>query len=419
MAGEDAPRSAENIREKSALLRRPSWSLVGSLQWAPLGDATTLQVVKDLASDPNAEHLRRLFLHFPSDEVLGGLRLRTCLPRVFALSIQLGCANRRQAVIPFLNSGLPPSLRYRRLNGIEHLDNSLSYDVPVIIDVIASFPVSRRLRAVSLPDMSEVTLDRFMERFQTPLSNIGHQEWMLESLERLCHNRELASGLKRLNLLARHLGDEGVALLARCPHFARLVYLNLGGNEVSPDGLGVLAGSSILPGLNWLNLSDNPLGDDGWEILGRSPFRRLRTLNLESTEATALGAGSLARTQNLDTLRSLILLDNKGLGDEGLSHILSAPFAMRLSNLNLTMTGKSAATAEALASLPLESLRVLVLGSDRGGAEFGRQLARSSVFPSLMSLDLGGLGLGDEGVEYLSRSRGFPRLRRLSLRGMG
>ena len=81
MAGADAQHvSAGSNREMSALLRRPSWSLVRSLEWVPLGDATTLQVVADLASDPNAEDLRRLLLVYPSDEVLRGLRLRTCFP---------------------------------------------------------------------------------------------------------------------------------------------------------------------------------------------------------------------------------------------------------------------------------------------------------------------------------------------------
>jgi hypothetical protein len=220
-----------------------------------------------------------------------------------------------------------------------------------------------------------------------------------------------------LSLLSRNLGDKGVELLARCPHFARLEHLNLGGNEVGPRGLAALAGSSFLPNLKWLNLFENPLGDDGWEILSRSPFRRLRTLALWWTGATARGARSLARGKNLHRLRNLLLAGNRGIGDDGISHILRAPFATRLSNLNLASTGKSAATAEALASRPLESLRVLDLGSDRGGAEFGRRLARSSEFPSLMSLDLQGLELGDEGVEHLARATGFPRLRRLSLWG--
>jgi hypothetical protein len=69
--------SAGSTREMSALLRQPSWSLVRSLKWVPLGDATTLQAVADLASDPNAKHLRRLLVDCASDEVLRELRLRT------------------------------------------------------------------------------------------------------------------------------------------------------------------------------------------------------------------------------------------------------------------------------------------------------------------------------------------------------
>ena len=49
---------------------------------------------------------------------------------------------------------------------------------------------------------------------------------------------------------------------------------------------------------------------------------------------------------DLHRLRCFILAGNQDLGDEGISHILRAPFAMRLWNLNLALTGKSAATAE-------------------------------------------------------------------------
>ncbi len=111
------------------------------------------------------------------------------------------------------------------------------------------------------------------------------------------------------------------------------------------------------------------------------------------------------------------MVGHKKLGDEGVARILSAPFARRLSRLNLDSTGISPATAEALASRPLHSLRVLTLNANRGGPEFARRLARSSVFPSLWSLDLSHLRLGDEGVEYLAQSKGFPHLKRLSLAG--
>jgi hypothetical protein len=262
--------------EMSALLRQPSWSLVRSVRWVPLGDASTLNVVANLGSDPNAKHLRRLFLEYPSDEVLRGLHLPTCFPNLVALSIELGWNNRRRGVIPFLKSGLPSGLRYLKVKGIDFMDDGESDDVPEVIDAIASSSVGSRLRALALPDMSGATLEHFMERFRVPLSGMGHQTWTLESLDRLCRNRELASGLKGLNLLGRDLGYEGVSLLARCPHFVRLKYLNLRDNSLGPRELAALAESSILPNLTWLSLSNNPLGDDGWEVLGRCSLRRLR-----------------------------------------------------------------------------------------------------------------------------------------------
>jgi Leucine-rich repeat (LRR) protein len=111
------------------------------------------------------------------------------------------------------------------------------------------------------------------------------------------------------------------------------------------------------------------------------------------------------------------LTGHERLGDEAISAILSTPFARRLTRLNLNMTGISAATADVLASRPPERLRVLSINANRGGPEFARRLARSSVFPSLWSLDLSYLHIGDEGVDYLARSKGFPHLKRLFLGG--
>jgi len=403
----------------SALLRSPSWPLARSLRWTAMAGSDGEEIsraIADLASDPHSRHLLRLMLENPDDEVLQLLPMPTCFPNLVRLSLELGCDNQRRTVIPLLISGLPASLRHLTLENAENLDDGISGDVPEIIDAIASSPVGRRLRAVRLPNMSDATLAHFLGKFRRPLSDIGHQTWTIESLGRLLHHRALASGLKRLNLQALNVGLEGVSLLARCPHLGRLEQLNLGGNSVGPEEAAVLAGSSLVSNLKALELFDNPLGDEGWKILGRAPFRRLRVLDLGYTEATALGARFFARSRSLDSLRSLVLNGNP-MGDEGASEILAARFAARLRRLDIAATGKSAATAAAVASRPLERLRTLDLGSDRGGPEFGRQLARSSVFPSLLSLDLQGLWLGDEGVAHLAKATGFPRLQRLSLWG--
>lgn len=401
--------------EMSANLCRPSSILVRTLRWVPDEDTRTHQVVDDLASSPVAQRLRSLVLDHPSDEVLHQLALRACFPNLVALTVNLGWDNERRSVIPYLISGLPSGLRYLKVTGSELLDDGKSDEVPEVVDAIASSSVVRHLRSISLPNMHEVTLGHFMKKFQRPLSDIGHQLWTLESLDRFCRHRELASGLKRLNLLARDLGNEGVGLLSNCPHFARLDHLNLSSNSLGPRGIEFLAGSSIAPKLKWLGLWENPLGDDGWKILGRSPLKSLRTLLLWKTDPTALGAGYLARSQDLGNLRYLTLSSNECIGDLGISRILRSAFSARLRYLNLACTGKTAATAAELAVRPLRFLCGLDLSMDRGGDEVCRQLARSSVFPSLRSLNLSGLSLGDPGVELLAQAHGFPVLRRLRL----
>jgi len=405
----------------SALLSRPSWPLARSLRWTAMASSDDEEIgraIADLASDPNSRHLRRLALENPDDEVLQQLPMPTCFPNLVRLSLELGCDNRRVTLIPLLNSGLPASLRYLTLANTENLDDGRSDDVPEIVDAIVLSPVGRRLRAVCLPNMSDATLARFLEKFRWPLSDIGHQTWTMESLGRLLHHHALVSELERLNLQALHVGLEGVVMLARCPNLGRLERLNLAGNSLGPEGAAVLTRSAFVSNLRRLNFFDNPLGDDGWEVLARAPFRRLRSLALCYTGATALGARSFARSQSLGSLRSLTLNGNE-LRDEGLSEIFGARFVMQLRHINIAATGKSAATAEILASRPLERLRALDLASDRGGAEFGRQLARSSVFTTLAYLDLQGLDLGDEGVASLAGATGFPSLQRLSLWGNG
>ncbi len=195
-----------------------------------------------------------------------------------------------------------------KVRGIELLDDNTSDDVPEVVDAIAELPVSDQLRAISLPGTSKVTFGRFMERFRRPLAVIGRQSWMPESLEQICRNPDLASGLKRLNLLGYGLADQDVAFLARCPHFGRLERLNLSANAIGPEGIAFLAESSMLPNLKWLNLSRNPLGDDGWEILGRLPFKQLRHLLLWDCEASLPGgmsATSLARGRLLGARTSM------------------------------------------------------------------------------------------------------------------
>ena len=166
-------------------------------------------------------------------------------------------------MIPLLKSGLPSSLRYLKVDGIANLDDGVADEAPEVVDAIASSPVSRRLKAISLPFCSKKTFGRFMGSFPVALSDVGKQ-LEPEALEQLCRNFDLASGLKRLNLCGYGLGDQGAAFLACCPYLGRLEHLNLSANAIGPEGLAFLAGSSMLPNLRRLDLSRNPLGDDGW-----------------------------------------------------------------------------------------------------------------------------------------------------------
>ena len=405
--------TVQNCDQLPELMRPPGWTLVRSLELsASTADAEDCaRLIAYLAADPTMRRLRRLDLIFPDDALIRALP--TIFPNLTRLSIELSGENRRQALIPFLRSGLPPHLRSLTVDRADCLDDFRSDDFPEVIDAIAGSPVGRRLRSIRLPNMSAPTFVHFLDTIHWPLADIGHQQWTDESLDRLCRNRELVSGLKRLDLLARDLGREGIALLVQCPYFGQLEHLNLGNNELGPAELSILAGSPLAPNLRSLRLFSNPLGDDGWRVLGRAPFRRLRTLELCATEGTAAGAGALGRSRALGRLWTLDLSCNR-LGDAGLTQIFRARSMLGLRSLNVCATNKSAAAAATLAARPLPRLRALDLGSDQPGPGFGRHL-RASNLPALTTLKLNALGLEDEDVEHLARATRFPHLRRLEL----
>lgn len=410
--------SIQNCGQMTPLLRRPSWPLVRSLYWTAIAESADVcvdRVTAELASDPNAVHLRRLDLDLSDDEVLLGLALPTKFPNLRRLSIDLSCDNRRDVLLRFLASDLPRRLRSLTIKGIGNLDDDPRGDAFDIVDAIDSASVSHRLRTIRLPYISDATFAHFLDRFRRPLSDIGHQNWTTETIDLLCRREELTSGLKALDFRGHDFDRRKLELIAKCPHLGRLEQLNFGESTIGPDGATILAGSTFISNLKHLNLHRNPLGDEGWEVLAQAPFQRLRSLDLSwNGGVTMHGPQALARAGNLAGLRSLSL-DGNPIGDEGVSTILDAGFTDGLRALGLSSVKKTPATADLLADHPLKRLRAVKLGVDEGGAEFGRRFARSGRYPLLSYLDLMAMNLGDQGIGHLAEATGFPALKRIDL----
>ncbi len=410
--------SIQNCGQMTSLLRRPSWPLVRSLYWTAIaesGDLSIGQVTAELASDLNAVRLRRLDLDIPDDEVLLGIDLPARFPDLRRLSIELSCDNRRDILLRFLASDLPRRLRSLTIKGIGNLDDDPRGDAFDIVDAIDSASVSRRLRTIRLPYVSDATFAHFLDRFRRPLSDIGPQNWTTETIDLLCRREELTSGLKALDFRGYNFDRRGLELIAKCPYLGRLEQLDFGESTIGPDGATILAGSTFISNLKRLILYRNPLGDEGWKVLAQAPFQRLRSLDLSwNGGVTMHGPQALVRAGNLAGLRSLSL-DGNPIGDEGVSAILDADFTDGLHALGLSGVKKTPVTADILAHRPLKRLRALRLGADDVGPEFGRRFARSGRYPLLTYLDLMAMNLGDQGVGHLAEATGFPALKRIDL----
>jgi hypothetical protein len=142
------------------------------------------------------------------------------------------------------------------------------------------------------------------------------------------------AGVRELSVTSSHLGDAGVATLARAASPQRPVSLGLGGNGIGPAGARALAGA--LGGIEALDLgrapSERALGalpnataDAGAQALaaalGGSPLRRLE---LSHTGITGRGAKALLTAITADTR-----LEYVGLGP-GVPRRVKREVALRL-----------------------------------------------------------------------------------------
>src|SRR5262249_46163000 len=150
---------------------------------------------------------------------------------------------------------------------------------------------------------------------------------------------------------------------------------------MEPTHVEPLFRSDALGGVRRLDLRANRLGDEGAKLLAEcSALTNLRILDLAHNRIGPKGIRALARSPHLEKLARLDLGWNQELGSEGLRELLSASFLPNLRALNLTGTGLQPGDLAALASCPvLSGLRRLVLNANAGiGEEDVKALAQSS-----------------------------------------
>ena len=169
------------------------------------------------------------------------------------------------------------------------------------------------------------------------------------------------------------------------------------GPSFAEQAEGVRAGNATR-----IHVADRPLDDAEWEIL--AGLDGLVTLDLQEGVADDAKAVLLSRLPKLERL----VLRESPLTDEGFRH-LAACHTLR--DLNLPQARCTLAGLAALAELP--RLKNLRLGSPelcpegKGGSDLGMTLLQ---FPSLRSLHLIDVAVGDEGLEGIGRYDGLWNL---------
>lgn len=190
-------------------------------------------------------------------------------------------------------------------------------DVADALAILAASPRAQSLRMLSLANCG----------LDGPAMGVLAGSPHLAALE----NLELTGGSNTTN----RIGDDGLLLLARSPHLARLRRLTIGHNLITDRGLAVLADPTALPALD--------------------------TLACNSAAITDATIAAMVAARPFD---ALYLGGCSELGDAALIAIARSPYAATLTGLNLHGTSVGTAGLEALIASPIEKLAYLGIRVD-------------------------------------------------------
>lgn len=222
-----------------------------------------------------------------------------------------------------------------------------------------------------------VSSDQFLDHATklAPLAPIQaiHLEASAEDLERLLQV-SLFTRVTRLEIRGHGLGDQGVERLARSPNLGTLEWLilhhcgltpvsaqyliqmplqslkrlNLGANDLQDEGLAILCTSSDLTALEYLGLGGNELGNGTAFILSSTEsLQSLEKLNLGANYLNDRDVELLANASHLGGLRDLDLRYNE-FGHEGAIALVNSPYLANLMRLDLTENAIGPEAAEGL-----------------------------------------------------------------------
>jgi uncharacterized protein (TIGR02996 family) len=236
-----------------------------------------------------------------------------------------------------------------------------------------------------------------------------------------------AASLETLEMRGVGIHGDGLRALGQSPHLGRLARLDLCGNAIDADAIEELGDAADLPRLRSLHLGHNPLGLEGVQAISAASWlERLTTLELPGvcldpdvevlakTPAVAnLRQLNLARHENIELYRDeLDALMSAGITAAGAAHLAASPHLGQLLSLNLSgdLLGDEGVEALAAGGNLSRLLRLNLAGvgmTDRGALA----LARAARLGGLSGLNLEGNPIGPAGARALVES---PCLRNLT-----
>jgi uncharacterized protein (TIGR02996 family) len=146
------------------------------------------------------------------------------------------------------------------------------------------------------------TLSRTQGFLRVPVLDLSHNDLRAAGLQVILNHFPGPSDpgtirLRDLDLSSNPLGNDGMRVLAVCPHLDNLQVLRLVDCRIGDEGLRVLAESPHLNSVVKLDLSNNPIGDTCYRALNeRTHLQKLRFLIL-SIAALSVGTMRILATK--------------------------------------------------------------------------------------------------------------------------